>query len=133
MNSFLFAMLVVNVPLFLLTSQLMLFHAFLRWRNMTTYEYISMKRREKEKAKTADAKGKEEDADKKRFVLPCCLDWIVYKSRRKRRISDAKIEKKVKKSKSEDKQKNKEEAEIEQKPLKDNPDSPGPAEEDVRV
>jgi len=53
-------MCVVNVPLLLLDTQLVLLHVFLTSQNFTTYEYIM--RKQESKVQT----------------LPRCMDWIVY-------------------------------------------------------
>lgn len=69
-----------NLPLFLLVSQLILFHLFLAHQGLTTYEYIDAKR-------NLDA-GREPGEGSFR-ALPQCMDWIVFarcwRRRRRRR------------------------------------------------
>lgn len=64
----------VNLPLCVLDMQLIILHIFLARQQITTYEYIINKR-----AAEAD-----ESEEKQRQILPRCMDWIVYRSRRHR-------------------------------------------------
>jgi palmitoyltransferase len=71
-------MIFINLPLFFLDMQLIILHMFLSWHQLTTYEYIM------EKKTVESLEGEDAVATNKR-VLPRCLDWIVYRSRRKKR------------------------------------------------
>eukprot|EP00929_Paragymnodinium_shiwhaense_P077173 TRINITY_DN39727_c0_g1_i1.p1 TRINITY_DN39727_c0_g1~~TRINITY_DN39727_c0_g1_i1.p1 ORF type:complete len:411 (-),score=75.33 TRINITY_DN39727_c0_g1_i1:137-1369(-) len=72
---------VVNMPLCLLDLQLVFFHAFLTSQHLTTFEYI-MNKRELEEEREAQAQA--EGVSKRRIqALPKCMDWIVYKAKKR--------------------------------------------------
>lgn len=78
----LFFLALVNLPFFFLDMQLVLLHMFLSWQNVTTYEYIMNKRTAAEEREYNQANGIESQKGSIR-TLPRCLDWIVFKSRRR--------------------------------------------------
>eukprot|EP00928_Gymnodinium_smaydae_P044825 TRINITY_DN29917_c0_g1_i1.p1 TRINITY_DN29917_c0_g1~~TRINITY_DN29917_c0_g1_i1.p1 ORF type:complete len:480 (-),score=100.66 TRINITY_DN29917_c0_g1_i1:52-1449(-) len=69
-------LILINVPLFVLDVQLIFLHLFLKWRRMTTFEYILYKI-------DVDAKRRIGQTSTGKSVLPRCLDWIVYKPKRR--------------------------------------------------
>jgi len=75
----------INLPLFFLDGQLIILHCFLTWQDLTTYEYIMEK-------KTTEFSGEEHPKAIKKRVLPRCLDWIVYRKRKKKKPKNDKIE-----------------------------------------
>jgi len=78
----------VNTPLFLLDTQLVLFHAFLASQHLTTFEYIMTKRDLQEAKELELQEGANSGAVKKPrkgLALPGCIDWIVFSKRRKKR------------------------------------------------
>lgn len=74
---------IVNLPFFVLDMQLVLLHMFLTWQNVTTFEYIMNKRN-----KDAENEAYQEDGSKpsKIRTLPRCMDWIVFRSRKKKDV-----------------------------------------------
>jgi len=74
----------INLPLFFLDMQLIVLHCFLTWHDLTTYEYIMEK-------KTVELQDESHPKSKSR-VLPRCLDWIVYKRRKKKKPKGEKID-----------------------------------------
>lgn len=91
---------VVNFPLFTLDMQLVVLHAFLYTQGLTTYEYIMNKRDlQLDDEFNAEAEQPEKPqrartdyVRKKIQTLPRCMDWIVFRPR-KRRENKNKIEK----------------------------------------
>lgn len=88
---------VISLPLLVLDMQLVILHAILTSRKMTTYEYIQSKRKQCEAARESRAlkEGRDEDGDEgissppspqnARFhALPAWMDWIVFKGRKSR-------------------------------------------------
>jgi hypothetical protein len=71
----------INLPLFVLDGQLIILHCFLSWHDLTTYEYIMEK-------KTAEFDRSEDHPKANKRVLPRCLDWIVYRKRKKKPKND---------------------------------------------
>lgn len=83
-------LIIVNLPLFVLEVQLILLHVFLRWRRMTTYEYILYKI-DMERNRGPGETMVKRLANGARS-LPRCMDWIVYQPKKKNSAtpSDAK-------------------------------------------
>lgn len=83
-------MICVNLPLFFLDMQLIVLHIFLTWNQLTTYEYI-MEKRDVECFEDDPAAANSPPRKDRR--LPDCLDWIVFKRRKKKqKQSSDKIE-----------------------------------------
>jgi len=72
---FLCILVLVNGPLFLLDLQLVLLHVFLTYEDITTYEYIVRKREQQAMPSGSTDKT----------FLPQCMDWIVFRPRKKRK------------------------------------------------
>lgn len=70
-------LIIMNLPLFVLDMQLIILHTYLTWNNLTTFEYIMGK-------KTSEYL-EESHPGKSKHVLPRCLDWIVYRKRKKKK------------------------------------------------
>lgn len=73
----------LNVPLLLLDVQLILLHVFLWWRGLTTYEYILLKI-QWEQQKTRNQPSSRCPCQGG-GTLPPCIDWIVYRRRKRHR------------------------------------------------
>jgi len=71
-------MLVINLPLFLLDLQLLLFHMFLTSQNLTTYEYIVRKRDQASNGADEPSKGALQRC------ATCCMDNTVLKRKKKK-------------------------------------------------
>lgn len=76
-----FFLVVVNLPFFVLDMQLVILHMFLTWQGVTTFEYIMNKNN-----KAAESESYEDGGSKPSSIrtLPRCMDWIVYKRRKKK-------------------------------------------------
>lgn len=72
----------INLPLFVLDVQLLLFHVFLTSKNLTTYEYIVQKR--DQATSGVDEKGSLQRC------MTCCMDNTVLKRRKKKPKGDEK-------------------------------------------
>mmetsp|Transcript_6661 Transcript_6661/g.14552 ORF Transcript_6661/g.14552 Transcript_6661/m.14552 type:complete len:434 (-) Transcript_6661:151-1452(-) len=78
---------VVNLPLYLLDSQLIILHMYLTSRGLTTYEYIIQKcslRQARIQAEREGAAGRHGSHPQER-TLPWYIDWIVFRYRKKSR------------------------------------------------
>lgn len=77
-------LLVINAPLFVLDTQLVVLHIFLTSQNLTTYEYIMNKRSQEEgdisEGSVAPVREGEETSPSVRHVrtLPHWMDWIFF-------------------------------------------------------
>jgi len=68
------SLIVVNLPLFLLDMQLVLFHIFLTSRGLTTHEYVIQKAQREESGEAVSCAQK---------CMTCCMDNIVLRRRRR--------------------------------------------------
>lgn len=87
----LFFLALVNLPFFFLDMQLVLLHMFLSWNNVTTYEYIMNKRNAAEEREYNQANGIAPKGGIR--TLPRCLDWIVFRSRKRSQQNGQKAQK----------------------------------------
>mmetsp|Transcript_10266 Transcript_10266/g.22661 ORF Transcript_10266/g.22661 Transcript_10266/m.22661 type:complete len:420 (-) Transcript_10266:46-1305(-) len=71
---------VVNLPLYLLDLQLIILHAYLTRRQLTTYEYIIHKCSERQAAEQVRPIHGSTSSFRS---LPWCVDWIVFRYKRK--------------------------------------------------
>jgi len=72
-------MIVINAPLFLLDTQLVVLHMFLASQGMTTYEYIMNKRSMDDDADSRSKSGGAAGVMRKQIrTLPSWMDWIVF-------------------------------------------------------
>jgi len=79
------ALIVVNLPLFVLDMQLICLHQLLTYNHMTTYDYIMSKRNAEQSSEKNAASGKFDARSRSRMDKALgALDWIVVKKRKRR-------------------------------------------------
>merc|ERR1712232_268619 len=78
----------VNLPFFALDLQIILLHILLRWRGMSTYEYILYKI-EVEEERSMDLDASKPNVERLGNTFPRFVDWIVYQPSRRRSAKTA--------------------------------------------
>lgn len=76
------AMILVNLPLFVLDVQLIVLHWFLTSQQLTTYDYIMNKKKLRAEKKTAQIQSESSEQPPVRIIgraLPGFMDWIVFR------------------------------------------------------